>query len=405
MTKVVFIGGIWMDSDEKKEIEFSKGNVQIAANVFQRSLIKGLDESLSNPVTIVNEKFIGAYPVNYKRMIIRKRTFSHIDDSHHIDYEVGFCNLPIVKHFFRYLNSKKYLKMNCTDDGDQIYVIGYSMTFSIVKGLLYAKKINPNIKTCLIVPDLPQFMNLGQSRGMIFDFLKNMSNSLLYGCIKKVDSFAVLTKHMFIKLGCKKEYVVTEGIAPFFMDNEESNSDFVESSTIKNIVYTGTLDVKYGIKELVDAFSSLLDKDVRLIICGRGDGEEYIKSKSKQDNRIIYKGAVTNIEAREIQRKAYFLVNPRSNKEEYTKYSFPSKTMEYMISGRPVLMYKLAGIPDEYDNYLYYIQDSMLNAIIAMLEKNEDELTKKGRIGREFVLAEKNSKTQAQKILSMLDEL
>ena len=47
MAKVVFIGGIWMNSDGKKEIELSKGNVQIAANVFQRSII---EECLSNPV-------------------------------------------------------------------------------------------------------------------------------------------------------------------------------------------------------------------------------------------------------------------------------------------------------------------------------------------------------------------
>ena len=56
MAKVVFIGGIWMNSDEKKEIELSKGNVQIAANVFQRSIIEGIEECLSNPVTVVNEK-------------------------------------------------------------------------------------------------------------------------------------------------------------------------------------------------------------------------------------------------------------------------------------------------------------------------------------------------------------
>lgn len=405
MAKVVFIGGIWMNSDEKKEIELSKGNVQIAANVFQRSLIEGLDDCLSNPVTVVNEKFIGAYPINYKKMIIYSRTFSHINDSQHLDYEVGFYNLPIIKHFFRYLNSKKYLKTICTDDSDQIFVIGYSMTFSIVKGLLYAKKINPDIKTCLIVPDLPQFMNLGQSRGMIFDFFKNMSNSLLYRYIKKLDSFAVLTKYMLDELGCKKKYVVIEGLAPLSMDDGKYISDHEESSKVKNIVYTGTLDIKYGIKELVDAFSSLSNNDVRLIICGRGDGEEYIKSKSKYDNRIIYKGAVTNLEAREIQRKSFFLVNPRSSKEEYTKYSFPSKTMEYMISGRPVLMYKLAGIPDEYDKYLYYIQDSMLNALLTMLEKSDDELSKIGEMGRKFVLSEKNSKTQANKILSMLNEL
>ena len=56
MAKVVFIGGIWMNSDGKKEIELSKGNVQIAANVFQRSIIEGIEECLSNPVTVVNEK-------------------------------------------------------------------------------------------------------------------------------------------------------------------------------------------------------------------------------------------------------------------------------------------------------------------------------------------------------------
>ena len=93
------------------------------------------------------------------------------------------------------------------------------------------------------------------------------------------------------------------------MDDEKCFCNSEKSSTVKNIVYTGTLDVKYGIKELVDAFSSLSNNDIRLIICGRGDGEVYIKNKSKYDNRIIYKGAVTNSEAREIQRKSYFLVS------------------------------------------------------------------------------------------------
>ena len=45
-----------MNSDGKKEIELSKCNVQIAANVFQRSIIEGIEECLSNPVTVVNEK-------------------------------------------------------------------------------------------------------------------------------------------------------------------------------------------------------------------------------------------------------------------------------------------------------------------------------------------------------------
>jgi hypothetical protein len=43
-----------------------------------------------------------------------------------------------------------------------------------------------------------------------------------------------------------------------------------------------------------------------------------------------------------------------------------------MLSGRPVLVYKLDGISDEYDQYLYYINGNQLkdmaNSIINIYE-------------------------------------
>ena len=63
-------------------------------------------------------------------------------------------------------------------------------------------------------------------------------------------------------------------------------------------------------------------------------------------------GQVSLNEARALQKTADVLVNPRLNEGEYTKYSFPSKTMEYLSTGRPVVCYKLDGIPDEYDKHL-----------------------------------------------------
>lgn len=401
---VLFIGGIWPENEESAIIENSKGNVQIAANMLQMSIIKGIEENLSEPLTIINEKFIGAFPQRYKKMIIRKYNFSHVQNQTHKDYNIGFINLPIVKHFCRYWNSRNSIRQACNSSkGDCIFVIGYSMTYSIVKGLLYAKKYNKKVKTCLIVPDLPEYMNLGNSRGKMFEVLKNYSNKKLAQLIKRLDSFAVLTKYIYEKLDSSQPYVVVEGIA------SDSGKTIGETTSaprgIKNLVYTGTLEAKYGVCDLIDAFHAIKDNDLRLVVCGAGDGESYIREIAEKDPRIQFKGIVTNREAREIQKTAYLLVNPRNSNEEYTKYSFPSKTMEYMMSGKPVLMYKLLGIPEEYDSYLFYVEDNLEKSLRNILQLSEEELSERGEAARRFVITEKNAVAQTSKILEMLNHI
>jgi glycosyltransferase involved in cell wall biosynthesis len=79
--------------------------------------------------------------------------------------------------------------------------------------------------------------------------------------------------------------------------------------------------------------------------------------------------------------------------------------MEYMASGKPVVMYKLDGIPDEYDKYLNYVtgstSESLSNTIKYVLE-NLDEANQKASAARTFILKNKNSKKQVEKILDFL---
>ncbi len=401
---VYFIGGIWPERKELEIIKNSKGNVQIAANVLQKNLIKGIEECCGKPLTIINEVFVGAFPSNYKKWKIKNSFFSHVNDREHIDYNVGFLNFPLLKHLFRYWNSRKIIRLLCKNlKKDCNYFIGYSMTYSIVKGLLYAKKKNPTIKTCLIIPDLPIYMNMNSQRRGVFGFFKMYSNRRLDKLIKNIDTYVVLTKYMYERLETKHQpYVVVEGIG----DDRYRESDiFYKHGEVKNIVYTGTLAKKYGVIDLVDAFHAICNSNLRLIICGTGDGESYIKEMIRKDSRIIYKGVVSNREACEIQRNAYLLVNPRNSNGEYTKYSFPSKTMEYMLSGRPVLMYRLEGIPEEYDDFLYYVDETLEKSLREIIEYNNKELDEKGRSARNFIIENKNAKVQAAKILGMISRI
>ena len=108
-----------------------------------------------------------------------------------------------------------------------------------------------------------------------------------------------------------------------------------------------------------------------------------------------------------MQQQATVLINPRSSKGEYTKYSFPSKTMEYLASGTPTIMCHLPAIPQEYDEYLYYITDESAEGIksklIEVCEKPQQELEEFGQKAAEFIKTQKNAFVQAQKVKEMLD--
>ena len=126
--------------------------------------------------------------------------------------------------------------------------------------------------------------------------------------------------------------------------------------------------------------------------------------KGRPKNNVF--GYVPKKTINELQQKATILVNPRQNNDEFTKYSFPSKTMEYMLSGKPVVMYKLDGIPDEYDNYLTYVNGndatSFADTMTKICDLTDTEREKIGNAAREYVKEKKNSVAQTKKIIDLM---
>ena len=116
---------------------------------------------------------------------------------------------------------------------------------------------------------------------------------------------------------------------------------YAEKTISREIVYTGNLSERYGILNLAEAFTKLKEQDLRLVICGVGGAYDKLAEMSMKDSRIILRGLLPYDEILKVQRNALLLVNPRTSEGEYTKYSFPSKTMEYFVSGTPTLLYKL----------------------------------------------------------------
>lgn len=400
-TNYLFLGGLFPKEMEKEIFLNSTGAVQNAANAFQWNIINGFDQNLTKPIKIINSLYIGSYPRRYRKLIIPTFKFEHIENAE--DVNVGFCNFMGYKNISRKRSLFKAAKEWINNTPGKKCVFAYAMTNIMVSVLYSIKRIDPSIKTCLIVPDLPEYMNTSLKKNMLYGMLKKIDIKNQNTKLHNIDMFVYLTKQMDERIKAKK-YVVIEGIS-----NDIFKTLSFDKKMNKTILYTGGLNEKYGVKNLVDAFMSIKDKDYKLIICGSGDLEQYIKEAQNKDSRIDFRGVLLHDEVLSLQMQATVLVNPRQNNEEFTKYSFPSKNLEYLASGTPVISYKLDGIPDEYDEYLIYVLD---NSIVSLRKKIEEvcSLTEEERknIGakcRDFVLKEKNSKKQIKKVIDSIESI
>lgn len=248
-----------------------------------------------------------------------------------------------------------------------------------------------------IVTDLPEMLSGS-----------GMSIRLSQFVIRHCTGYVFLTQAMNDRLNPdEKPYVILEGHADIAMGQVSPSLE--EKHKPRVCLYAGGVSRDYGLAELVEGFRLANLPDTQLHIYGPGDYVPELEQIARQDSRIVYGGMLLSSQVVQREREATLLVNPRPTGEEFVKYSFPSKTMEYMASGTPVLTTDLPGMPPEYHDYVYRIfrEDApgIAQALTQVLSHSDQELLEKGQAARDFVLREKNNVTQAKKILDLLERM
>lgn len=135
----------------------------------------------------------------------------------------------------------------------------------------------------------------------------------------------------------------------------------------KRFLYMGNVDHERGVLNLVDAFDSMLRgndvEDVELVVVGPDNCgfEGYHQNKMG----VRYLGKLPFTEALEQYRDADFLINPHPTDLKIAGYHFPSKVLEYMATGIPV-------VSTDYGGVARYFSDSVIIAkegTVACLKK------------------------------------
>lgn len=399
MKRVLFISCLYSDTQKDSFLRNSKRGYQFAAQNFQEAIVEGLLENEAS-FSVLSVPPLSTFPAGCKIPFVKGTPF--IYNSKPLGECLGFLNIPFFNRPSK-SHAINYVKNWITENSkEEKVLIVYSLNRYLMSIAVQIKKQYNDIKIVIIVPDLPEYMAWNKYYKVLG--LQNRDIESIYNMVNYFDGLVVLAEPMINKLNANdKPHVIIEGIY------KDELLETVPKEKKKVILYTGGLNIRYGILDLLDSFRQIKSDNYQLWLCGGGSAENIILEYMQKDNRIIYYGRVSKEKAREYQQKATILINPRHGNEEYTKYSFPSKTMEYLASGTPTLMCHLGCIPSEYDEHIFYFEDEsidgMTNKIVELCEKSNEELTRKGIAARNFILKEKTSNKQVSKILDLINNL
>lgn len=399
--KILYFGSVcdeeWFDTVSSKKSMPS----QVAQYMFEKALVSGFSDIENIDMNIY---YLYQEPYYPKGTYLRfKKRIKKLNNKYTVRY-LSNINLPFVKEifsFFQGLTLTMIWGLENRNNDQKIILTPFNYT-PLSLGIYLASKVF-RIKRVNIFTDLSSdILSLKRQKEMPWfkKFLLPYYIRLVDFIEHNYDGYVLFTEPMNQKVNpFNKPYLVLEGIF-----NNTLNLDQVKKE--KAIMYAGTLAFEYGVKNILDVFEKIEDDHLQLWLFGDGDMKGYIEELCQRDSRVHFFGFKPREVVFEYEKKATLLVNIRNPQDEYTMYSFPSKTFEYMVSGTPFLTTKLKGIPEEYLQYLYIIEeiDTLKQKIQDILSKSQKELNNFGLNSRMFVLKNKNSNIQTRKITEMIEK-
>lgn len=399
---VIFLGGIHTDSLAQYIQNKSIGPIQNAADILQKNYVYGLANTTSvSHIDIINLPYVGSYPNYFKDRDFQVSINHEVLYGNCNVYNKSFNNIRGLKNISRLVSSLKSL-LHLQKKSEEYRIVCYSMHLPFLIACYLTRLLRRKSKYYVIIPDLPEYMS---ARSGLASFVHKIINKASYYIVNRSDGVALITSHMAQRFKPGLKHVVIEGISSPVERVENVHSEWWPDFLVRKeyFLYTGTLDQRYGIRDLVDSYISAGINDKILVICGDGDDRSYVEAMSLSHANIRYMGQLKHTNIKILQRNAALLINPRNNEGEFTKYSFPSKVIEYMSSGVPVLMYQLDGIPESYNKYFYSIESKndfmhKLNEISVM---SSSELKLMGDKAKEFITEHTGPIKQAGKLLTL----
>lgn len=301
----------------------------------------------------------------------------------------GFRNISENRKFKKRINKMERV--------DNVIVSNIHSPF-LYAAYLLKKKFKS--KTLLIVYDLPENMNFSK-KSLIYRVLKYFDRKLINKYLNFVDYYIVVSEETNLIVNkAGKPYKMIEGII--------EEKPMLPISNSKIFLYAGSIMFAFDIVLLVESFIKANEKEnntFTLEICGNGDAVEYVKEMSAKYPFIKYLGMLSPSEVLKTYENVSYFVNPRRNTAEFTKYSFPSKNLEYLQTGKPMVGFTFSSVSKSLNNLIFSPMDNeqdLSNAFNRVMKLSENEIINY-RTDVKLVLDKYLSTNYVNEIISMFE--
>jgi len=363
---------------------------------FMTSIVEGLSQHQDVKVDCISVAPVSRS--NYPENIYKENR----EEINGITYQyVGFRNFPIIKNITAAKAMKRAVEVYYKKHKkENIYVLADSLTVEVSEASMWLKK--QGIPVTAIVTDIPLIAETMGSSGGLHGLYSRLYGEKANRLLLKYDKYILLSDHMneVVNPEKKKPYMLMECIVDEHLFDGIEDYPQLERPAV---MYAGKFYRECGVVELAKAAIELKDICDIWLYGGHGDCMEELENIAKKSTNLKIHGIVPLREILQLEKKCTLLINPRFAEEEFSKYSFPSKTAEYMLSGTPVLMYDLPSLPTEYKDYVHIIPSgSMSKYIRDILSYNNYQLEEYGKKASGFIAKYKNNRYQTKRIIDFL---
>lgn len=339
----VLISGFALPDRHFLDLLRTEPNLAAATQSFGRSLVSAL-ESAGHAVHSVSVEPIPDYP-HSRRLVVPAQAFP----ARELPGEsAGFLNVTGLKHMTRFQSVARALARRAVierPEGILVHGLNSAMLYAAIRvGQRYS------VPVVAVITDAPSISTAFDNRMKLG--LKRVDLHLLRRALARIDGAVVVSETLGAELvGSDTPTMLLEGFAPSL---PKRATVWAKAPTV---VYAGTLKPEYGVNALVAAAEHYAD-GWRLEVYGRGPAEAVVREAAGRSDRIRYGGVLRPREIATVCRSASVLVNPRPTSTPLAERAFPSKLLEYLATGTPVVTTRLPTVPPEWDNFLNWADES-----------------------------------------------
>ena len=315
-----------------------------------------------------------------------------------------FLNVKILKNIFEGIYTLFFvLNWSRRHWGERNTILVYNIYDPPISFLYKACKLSQT-RLYAILYDLgvpPK--RLGLSKATMIAYRLSEISAKKY--IPKLDGRIVINEAIVDHYAPGKDSILIDGgindsIISQLFSLEESQSP------LYTFVCAGMLWDQNGTKLIIDAMRVNTNPKIRVIFAGRGIDVPLIESASKEDSRISYAGMLSLQELFGIYKEADVLLNLRL--EEEIDFHFPSKLLEYMVTGKLVVSTPIAHAERDYGHFIKFLQEASPNSLSELMnsitEIPKKVLFQKGIEERAFMISNRNWARRTEDILCYLNK-